>query len=193
MSKMKLVVVLAGITLLGCGEDPAPPVASAPAAPPPAKKAAVVSSSTTDGGVAPPQYVYAYVPLGKRDPFRNSRLPDEEPATPSGTPAEGEDSCDDPLCKSDLDYFTLVAVVSGDSNPMAMVEDSSKVGHLVHRNTKIGRQGGKVTAILRDCIVVTSFVRGPDGRAQPNRQNLCVKKESKHQPVLDLMVGKMRE
>ncbi|MBL9037505.1 MAG: pilus assembly protein PilP [Archangium sp.] len=193
MPNLKLVLIVGVVGLWGCGDDPPPPAAAAPPAAAPAKKAAAPASTATDAGVLSAPYVYAYVPLGKRDPFRNSRLAEDEPQTPTGPPTEGEDACDDPLCKSELDYFTLVAVISGDSNPMAMVEDSNKIGHLVHRNSKIGRQGGKVTAILRDCIVVTSFVRGPDGRAQPNRQNLCVKKELKHQPVLDLMVGKMRE
>jgi hypothetical protein len=66
---------------------------------------------------------------------------------------------------------------------------------VVRRNTKVGKQAGKVTAILKDCIVVTSFILGPDGRSQPNRQNLCVSTEGAvtGTPVLDLMNGKTRE
>ncbi len=58
----------------------------------------------------------------------------------------------------------------------------------------MGRQGGKVTAVLRDCLVITSFIVGPDGRAQPNRQNLCVATDGKgvNQDV-DLLPGKSRE
>ena len=84
-------------------------------------------------------------------------------------------------------------MISGDANPVAMVEDRSGIGHVVRRNSKIGKQGGKVTSILRDCIVVTSFVQGPDGKAQPNRTNLCVKQEVATKPVLDLMQGKLHE
>ena len=73
-------------------------------------------------------------------------------------------------------------------------EDRTGTGHVIRRNTKVGKQAGKVTAILRDCIVVTSFVVGPDGRSQPNRQNLCVSTEGQGaNPVIDLMNGKTRE
>lgn len=137
-------------------------------------------------------YHYAYVSMGKRDPFRSSGS--VEPAGPAGTNPT-ENPCDEPLCQVDLDELRLVAVVSGDANPVAMVEDRTGVGHVIRRNTKIGRQAGKVTAILKDCIVVTSFVTGTDGRTQPNRQNLCVSTEGQgsNNPVLDLMNGKTRE
>jgi type IV pilus assembly protein PilP len=130
--------------------------------------------------------------MGKRDPFRSSSA-SNEPTIQTSNGRDGE-VCDDPLCQVDLDDLRLVAVVSGDANPVAMVEDRSGVGHVVRRNTKVGRQAGKVTAILRDCIVVTSFVVGPDGRAQPNRQSLCVSTEGQgSNQVLDLMNGRTRE
>ncbi|MBL8938008.1 MAG: pilus assembly protein PilP [Archangium sp.] len=130
--------------------------------------------------------------MGKRDPFRPSTLSSEPTGTTVGSTTV--DACDEPLCQIDLDELRLVAVVSGDANPVAMVEDRTGTGHVIRRNTKVGKQAGKVTAILRDCIVVTSFVVGPDGRAQPNRQNLCVSTEGQgSNPVIDLMNGKTRE
>jgi type IV pilus assembly protein PilP len=153
--------------------------------------------AAVDAGVAVAEsgepYQYSYVAMGKRDPFRSSQMgSDEGPKGPASGP--NIEACDEPLCQVDLDELKLVAVVSGDANPVAMVEDKSGVGHVVRRNTKVGRQAGKVTAILRDCIVVTSFVVGPDGRAQPNRQNLCVSTEGQgSNPVLDLLIGKTRE
>jgi type IV pilus assembly protein PilP len=74
-----------------------------------------------------------------------------------------------------------------------MVEDRNAIGHLVRRNTKIGKQGGKVTQILRDCIVVTSFVQAPDGKAQATRTDMCVKPDTREQPPLDLLKGKVFE
>lgn len=159
--------------------------------------AVVVKRPVVDAGVATvtsaEPYQYTYVAMGKRDPFRASTIAQEAGPT---TPGEknGIDTCDEPLCLVDLDELKLVAVVSGDANPVAMVEDRSGVGHVIRRNTKVGKQAGKVTAILRDCIVVTSFVVGPDGRSQPNRQNLCVSTEGQApSQILDLMNGKTRE
>jgi type IV pilus assembly protein PilP len=184
MNKLFVIAAFAVLVgLVGCGEDPAPP-------PPPAaatRKASVTIS--LDAGVETSPYLYSYNPIAKRDPFRGLANDD------TGTTKDEKivDTCDEPLCQFDIDELTLVAVVSGDSNPLAMVEDRTGTGHLVRRNTRMGKQGGKVTSILRDCMVVTSFVRGADGRAQPNRQNVCVKKESRQLPQLDLSTGKMRE
>lgn len=176
-------VLCTALALIGCGEEaaapPPPPTTARKAAPPPAY----------DAGIDATPYLYSYNPIAKRDPFRGQTMEGDP------TPDQPKDAttCDEPLCQFDLDELSLVAVVSGDSNPLAMVEDRTGTGHLVRRNTRLGKQGGKVTSILRDCMVVTSFVRGADGRAQPNRQNMCVKKETRQMPVLDLQTGKMRE
>ena len=97
------------------------------------------------------------------------------------------------LCQYALDELHLVAVVSGDANPMAMLEDREGVGHIVRRNTKVGKAGGKVTQVLRDCIVITSFVQTSDGKAQPVKTEMCVAKDKQAAPVLDLLQGKLRE
>lgn len=180
------------LVFVACGEgqDNTP----APAAPPPVARKAVVDAGvlTNSSGAAEP-YQYSYVAMAKRDPFRS--LLGADPGPREANDKAGIEACDEPLCQVDLDDLHLVAVVSGDANPVAMVEDRGGIGHVVRRNTKIGRQAGKVTSILRDCIVVTSFVVGPDGRAQPNRQNLCVSPEGRGggTPILDLMNGKTRE
>ncbi len=181
----KLTAVCGALLLIGCGDD-------APAAAPASTAAAVkrAAPAAYDAGVEAPAYLYSYNPVAKRDPFRGQNTETDPSQAPE--PTKGE-TCDEPLCQFDIDELTLVAVVSGDSNPVAMVEDRLGVGHLVRRNTRLGKQGGKATSILRDCVVVTSFVRGVDGRAQPNRQNMCVKKDSRQVPPLDLLTGKIRE
>lgn len=183
MRKLLVFTAVGGVMAqLACGGDSPPAVAAA--AP---KKAA--QAVAIDAGVDATPYLYSYNPIAKRDPFRGLAVDDPGRAES----AQPEQTCDEPLCQFDIDELSLVAVVSGDSNPIAMVEDRTGVGHLARRNTRLGKQGGKITSILRDCIVVTSFVRGADGRAQPNRQNVCVKKETRQMPVLDLMLGKIRE
>jgi len=170
--------------LVGCGNDQPPPAPPTPVAKGPAKTAVADVAAPAASSV-----MYMYNPVGKRDPFRGIYMEGGGPRTDPGELGD-RPVCTDPLCNFDLNELTVVAVVSGDANPLAMVEDKTGVGHMVRRNTKIGRQGGKVTQILRDCIVVTSFVSGPDGKAQPNKDNMCVKADSKSAPVLDLLGGK---
>lgn len=167
-----------------CGEPSAPK--AAPAAAAPAKKK-VEAPAPAPVDQAPLEY--SYNPVGKRDPFRSLSL--DQLSLNEGK--ESEVVCAEPLCQFSLDDLTVVAVVSGDANPLAMLEDKNKVGHVVRRNSKVGRQGGKVTQVLRDCIVVTSFITGPDGKAQPNKVNMCIQPDARKAPVLDLFDGKLRQ
>lgn len=169
--------------LSACGEEPA---AAAP--PPSAVKKKAVEPAVV---VAPVDQVdYAYNPIGKRDPFKGLY---DDPGQPTGPkdPEDNRPSCTEPLCLVDIDELTVVAVVSGDANPLAMVEDRAGVGHVVRRNTRVGKQGGKVTQILRDCIVVTSFISGgSDGKPQANKQEMCVKSDTRSANPLDLLKNK---
>jgi type IV pilus assembly protein PilP len=165
--------------LAACGSDqPAPTSAvknaqaSAKAPPPPAPAA-------TPAGPA-----YIYNPIGKRDPFRS---PDLDLARASSVNSA---ACNEPLCKFDLDQLTLVAVVSGDSNPVAMVQDPQGRGYILHRNTRIGRQGGKVSQILRDSVIVTEYFTAPDGKSTANQLTLAIKADRQSPQELDLSTGK---
>jgi type IV pilus assembly protein PilP len=170
------------VTVASSCDDPPPP---APAPAGPAKPKAVEAAPAQDSAQ---NYVYVYNPLNKRDPFRNLFIQQDQ--TGNQKVPETTQVCTDPLCQLDLDELTLVAVISGDTNPVAMLEDRGGVGHVVRRNSRIGRMGGKVSAVLRDCIEVTSFIATPDGKMQPNRSSLCVKEAANQGPVQDLMQGK---
>lgn len=190
-----LIVGCSGLAVLAaaCGDAPPP---AAPAAAPvtaAAPRPVVAAVGAVDGGnrAEVVQYQYSYNPVGKRDPFRS---PIDEPKKPGD---KGDDAsqqlCPEPLCQFDLEQLALVAVVSGDANPVAMLEDSAKTGHIVRRNTKVGKQGGKVSQILRDCIEVTEYFLTPDGKKVPNRVQICVKKEDKVERVYDLLNQKVQE
>lgn len=177
---------LALTTFVACGDN-APAAAPTPAPKP--KKAAVDAAATADGGTAEgdTQYVYVYNPVGKRDPFRA----ETEGPKPDGSPVgEGSKDCSEPLCVFDIEQLSLVGVVSGDANPIAMLEAPDKVGHIVRRNSRVGKQGGKVTAISSDCIVVTEYFQTPDGRVNPNKVNICVKKDDAVEKSMDLFNNK---
>ena len=180
MLRLALPLLAAG---LACGEPPPPPK---PAVAAPTKKK-IDEAPPAQAASAPVEY--GYNPIGKRDPFRSTSLD----RLTSSEGAKDEVVCAEPLCQFDLDDLRVVAVVSGDANPLAMVEDKNKVGYLVRRNTKMGRQGGKVTQVLRDCVVVTNFITGPDGKAQPTKVNMCIQPDARTAPVMDLFDGKLRQ
>lgn len=171
------------LTLVGCGEE-APPPAPAVAAPKPV--AAEVPKPKPAETAAASTYVYNYNPVGKRDPFRS---PVEEVDNSGNNVAMPTVSCNEPLCQWDIDQLRLVAVVTGDANPLAMVEDPMGRGHIVRRNTRMGRQGGKVTQILRDEVIVTETITTPE-RVISNPVKLGLKQDDRVDPAYNLMTGK---
>ncbi len=179
-----------GLALVGCAED-APPRPARPAAAPaqasaaPQKAAAEAEASPGTAEPSQPAYVYNYNPVGKRDPFR-SPLGDLDPSAVQVNPVV---ACNEPLCQWDIDQLKLVAVVTGDANPLAMVEDPLGRGHIVRRNTKMGRQGGKVTQILRDEVIVTEVITTPE-RVISNPVSLKLRPDDALDPAYNLMTGK---
>lgn len=160
----------------GGGTSSAPPPQeqkAAAAKPPPAAAPAATTGPT-----------YVYNPVGKRDPFRS---PETEPAAQA---ALANATCTEPLCRFDVDQLTLVAVVSGDANPLAMVQDPAGRGYFVRRNTRVGRQGGKVTQILSDAVVITEYFTTPDGKTTANPVTLAIKTEKVPEQETDLATGK---
>jgi type IV pilus assembly protein PilP len=167
---------LAAVALAACGGTSSAPPAATKAPPP--KPAPVAEQAPA------PAPAYVYNPVGKRDPFRS---PDAEPATQA---ALASASCNEPLCRFDVDQLTLVAVVSGDANPLAMVQDPAGRGYFVRRNTRVGRQGGKVTQIMSDAVVITEYFTTPDGKTTANPVTLAIKSEKVPEQETDLATGK---
>lgn len=168
--------VLGLVTLSACGPDEA----AAPPPPIPRKKAA----DTAPPPAAVALVDYSYDPVGKRDPFRGTQTTGGNANKPEGQPG---DDCTTPLCLSNVDEFTVVGIVSGDTNPMAMVEDRAGVGYILRRTTRIGKSGGKVTQIRRDCVEVTSYVTGGESGKQANKQEICLRADVRSQNPIDLL------
>jgi len=179
--KLKMSTVALALTVAACGGSK--PASSS--RPKPAKSAAT-AAATADKKDTPAETVvnYAYNPVGKRDPFRS---PLEELSRT--TNATQVTSCTDPLCAWDLDQLKLVAVVTGDANPIAMVEDPLGRGHIVRRNARMGRQGGRVTQILRDSVTVTEYIPS-EGKVIPNPVSIQLKPDNKRESLYDLSTGK---
>lgn len=180
--KATMTTAALALALTACGDSPKgakPAKAAAAKAAPETAPAAAAVAPAPEG----PAYVYTYNPVGKRDPFR-SPVDELGPVTPGPV-----SSCNEPLCAFDLDQLKLVAVVTGDANPLAMVEDPAGRGHIVRRNTRMGRQGGKVTQILRDSVTVTEVFSG-NGEIIKNPVMLQLKPDAKQDPAYNMMTGK---
>jgi len=174
----------AALLFAGCGGDAPAPASKTPAAP---AAGAAQKKAAPEAAPAPVStYQYAYNPLGKRDPFRSPI--DDLKNQGQGSQVE---ACNEPPCQWDLDQLILVAVVTGDANPIAMVEDPQGRGYIIKRNTKIGKQGGKVTQILRDSVTVTEFWTAPDGKVNPNPVSMRLKPDAQTIPAMDLSNGKI--
>jgi type IV pilus assembly protein PilP len=110
-------------------------------------------AGAADGGSAqkekPPEWVYSSI--GKRDPFRSFM-------TMEGEKNVTNNRCNSPLGKYELDQMKLVAVITGISDPLAMVELPTGVGFTVRRGACIGRNGGTVSSIRTGEVVVSEWV-----------------------------------
>jgi type IV pilus assembly protein PilP len=185
MLRSTMTATVLALSLAGCEDAPKarPATTSTPATTAPVQAAATTATAAATG----PVYVYSYTPVGKRDPFRS---PLEELGRVKQTTQVS--NCTDALCQWDLDQLKLVAVVTGDANPIAMVEDPMGRGHIVRRNAQMGRQGGKVTQILRDSLTVTEYLPGgADGKVISNPVSLQLRADDEQRaPVYNLMTGK---
>ncbi len=179
--KFKMTTAALALSLVACGGGQK--AAPRPAKPTTAKPAAAAATETKEAAIES-SVNYSYNPVGKRDPFRS---PLEELIV--SKQAGQENACSEPLCAWDLDQLKLVAVVTGDANPIAMVEDPLGRGHIVRRSARMGRQGGRVTQILRDSVTVTEFI-STEGKLIPNPVSLQLKPENKRDPMYDLSTGR---
>jgi type IV pilus assembly protein PilP len=178
--KFKMTTAALAFSLVACGgQKPAPPPPK-----PTTKPATTAATSDAKEAAAESSVTYSYNLVGKRDPFRS---PLEE--LRGSKQDRVETSCAEPLCAWDLDQLKLVAVVTGDANPVAMVEDPMGRGHIVRRNARMGRQGGRVTQILRDSLTVTEFIP-TEGKVIPNPVSIQLKPDAKRDPMYDLSTGR---
>jgi len=133
--------------LIGGGDDAAAPAAA------PAPAPAPTAAAATEG--PPPEEIFVYNPIGKRDPFRTFLTKDNED---ENGPARTD------LQKYDIDQYELVGIVWGNERPRALVQDPTGEGFVMEIGTYIGKNWGKVTQIQSDVVVVTEEYEAMDGR-----------------------------
>jgi type IV pilus assembly protein PilP len=147
-----------------CGSPPAPARRTAPRA--------AAAKPVADDEIKPvaATSIYVYSPIGKRDPFQNMGV-----ATAGTSRQERTGRVRMPLEKWSLDQLKLSMTVTGTATPLAMVEDPEHRGWPIRLGDFIGKNGGKVTGIHRDEVLVTeTIIDGPTGRVFPRTVKLTV-------------------
>jgi len=166
MNRVLLAAVCASVVLAACGSPPPPPRRAAP-------PAAAAAKPVTDDEINPqiPANIYVYSPIGKRDPFQNQSVVQQGFGRSAANPGRVKT----PLEKWPLDQLKLSLTVTGTAAPMAMVEDPERRGWPVRIGDFIGQNGGKVTGIHREDIVVTETITDHStGRVYPQNVKLAV-------------------
>lgn len=124
-----------------------------------------------------PEYVYS--PVGKRDPFK-SHL--DDPATQTTTdPARKLQSTEE----FELNQYRLTGLVTGTSQPRAMVEDPRGRGHTLRIGSRLGKRGGQVTRISTTGITVMEQFQDP---ASGEQVQVPVQVPLPQRPELDIVV-----
>jgi len=116
-----------------------------------------------------------------RDPFSSS----QHQQMLLGDLEKEENFCEDLLCGFEIGQLSLVAVMSGDASPVAMLEDTQGVGYIVRKSTRIGRRGGRISSIYQNCLVVSE--PSQDIKSGVKDITLCVKSEDMNSMSVDLM------
>lgn len=135
--------------------------------------AAAAAKATAEHDLKPqiPVNIYVYSPIGKRDPFQNQAVKQQGFGRTPPNPGRVRT----PLEKWGLDQLKLSLTVTGTATPVAMVEDPEHRGWPVRIGDFIGQNGGKVTGIHREEIVVTETITDHStGRIYPQNVRLAV-------------------
>ena len=148
----------------GCKDEPPPPrqvtkkVVSPPeqVPAPPEPKATEPGSEPADTmPLEPPeekQEVSVYHPKSERDPFKSFvTTRTVVTATTDKTPRVKT-----PLQRYSLDQLKVVGIIAGGMMRKALLEDDVGKGYVVSAGDAVGSEGGKITSIQKDRIIIES-------------------------------------
>ena len=72
--------------------------------------------------------------------------------------------------------LTLVAIVSGKRGLLAMVQDSSGIGYVLRKGTKVGEKG-EVIQIAQDKVIIEQSLKGVTGERTSRKIEMILSKE----------------
>lgn len=123
------------------------------------KRAKAKAQSAQDKAASPDakNAVFSYSPIGKRDPFKSYiSVLVKDPDGAKNTEIS-------PTEEYELDQYQLTGLLSGTSQPRALVSDPKGAGHVIKIGTRLGRNGGRVTRISNNTVEVIEEFRAPTG------------------------------
>ncbi len=158
----------------GCGDKKKQPpaVASTAGKPEPEPVAAAAAPAEEPAKEISLVDTYIYTPVGKRDPFKSSYK------DVSGVISAFEGS-QGPLQRYEIDQLKLIAVISGISQPRAMVTVPDGKGYTVRIGTRIGKNYGRVVRIKTAEVIIAEDYRDWNGRKVTNYIHMSLKKDEK--------------
>lgn len=104
-----------------------------------------------------PKQQFVYSSVGKRDPFRSYLADMDSPEEKTTRPVHATE-------KYTLDQYRLTGLVTGTSQPKAMVEDPEGLGHTLHVGSRIGKNRGRVTRISASGVLIIEEFINPVGQ-----------------------------
>lgn len=170
-----LTCLIGGVLLLqlhGCGGEES----QKPQESPPRKirvkteKAAHEGDASQQVDSAPKEVKYVYDPSDRRDPFEVLVMI-KKPVIEQGVPLT-------PLQKYDLGQFKLGAVIIGEEGPIAMVVAPGGKSYVIKKGDKIGKNGGVITEMTLEAILVEEKYYDFAGELKRARQEIRLAKKA---------------
>jgi type IV pilus assembly protein PilP len=169
MKRHSISLVMGGILLLwlaGGACAPGLQAADVKAPSPPVAPKDATKPLPLPVAVQPPETTYEYKAAGKPDPFRP--FMEAEPALISKKEedlkkkASPKNEMVSPLQRVDIDQLRLIGITGDDKKRVAVVADEkAKKYYPIFIGTYIGLNGGRVSAILPDRLVIEEQVETP--------------------------------
>ena len=123
---------------------------------------------------------FEYNSKGKVDPFEplfkaTTKKEEDITFTPK-TPPEGHIPGE--LEKFDLSQLKLTGIVMSSSKTLGLVQEASGKGYIISKGTRIGTQGGKVSDILKDKVIIKETLENTRGNIVVQKKELKLKNAS---------------
>lgn len=157
-----MAIFIASYLVAGCdkGQKQKPAPKPPPQISPDQKKTTPTTPKETKEGEQDLDSNYVYDPTDKRDPFQPF-IAMQTPLRPTD-----EEIPLTPLQKYDLSQLKLVAILVGTGEDRAMVEDSEGKGYIVKKGVYVGRNFGKVKAVLKDRVIIEERYKDYTGKVR---------------------------
>jgi type IV pilus assembly protein PilP len=122
-----------------------------------------------------------YSAAGKTDPFvplfRKDETADDRQAASAGKKRKKRVPRT-PLERVDLSQLKLTGIIRSPQGNKALVEEATGKGYVVGVGTYLGNQGGKITEILDDRLIVEEEIESPLGEVKKVPRQLKLQKSS---------------